>query len=132
MLDPDRLAGQAIGPARDVPGGEDALRARFEEAVDHDAAVGLEAGRLGEPEARAYADAGDDEIGLERASVAQRHPLALDAARGVAQVEDHAVALVKRLHEAAEVGTEDFLHRPFFRRDDMDLDISRAERGGHL
>src|SRR6185437_15342797 len=126
MLDADGLAGEAIGPARDVAGGEDPGRARFEEAIDRDAAVGLEPGRLGEPDTRPHADAGDDEIGLENASVAQRHSLALDAARGVAQVEDDAVLLVNRLHEAAEIRTQDFLHRPLFRRDDMDLDISRA------
>ena len=37
--------------------------------------------------------------------------------------------LVDRLDEAAELGPENFLHRPLFRRDDMDLDVARAQRG---
>ncbi len=37
--------------------------------------------------------------------------------------------LVNRAHEAAEVRAQNFLHRMLFRRDDMDLDVARAERG---
>ena len=44
-------------------------------------------------------------------------------------MKNDAMLLVKRLHEAAEIGTQDFLHRPLFRRDDMDLDVARAQRG---
>ena len=59
-----------IRPARDVAGGEDSWRARFEKRVDDDAAIDLQASRLGEAEPRAHAEAGDDEIGLEDASAA--------------------------------------------------------------
>ena len=71
---------------------------------------------------------GDDEIGLQDASAVERHPLALEAARRFAPVENDAMLLVERLHEAAELEPQDLLHRPLFRRDDMDFDIARAQR----
>ncbi len=63
------------------------------------------------------------------ASALERHAFAFHAARRLAQMKDDAVFLVERLHEAAELGPQNFLHRPFFRRDDMDLDVARAQRG---
>ena len=63
------------------------------------------------------------------ASACERHSLALEAARRLAQMEDDAVLLVDRAHEAAELGPQNFLHRMLFRRDDMDLDVARAQRG---
>ena len=63
------------------------------------------------------------------ASAFERHAFAVHAARRLAQMEDDAVLLVERLHEAAELRPQNFLHRPFFRRDDMDLDVARAQRG---
>ena len=50
-----------MSPAAKIP-----WRARFEKRVDDNSAVDLEAGGLGKAEARAHAEAGDDEIGLER------------------------------------------------------------------
>ena len=42
-------------------------------------------------------------------------------------MKDDAVLFVQRAHEIAHVGPEHALHRPLLRRDDMDLDISRAQ-----
>ena len=68
MLDANGLAREAIRPARDVAGGEDSGRARFEKRVDDKSAVDLEASRLCEAQARTHAEPGDDEIGLKDAS----------------------------------------------------------------
>ena len=43
-------------------------------------------------------------------------------------MKDDAVLLVERAHEIAELGAENALQRPRFRRDDMDLDAARAQR----
>src|SRR6185437_16420870 len=48
MLDTDRFAAPCIWPARDVAGGEDVGRARFEQLVHYDAAIHRQSGRLGD------------------------------------------------------------------------------------
>ncbi len=65
MFDPDRLAAVRVRPAGDVASGEDARRGRLEIGVDHDAAIHPEAGRFGNPDARAHAKARHDEVGLD-------------------------------------------------------------------
>src|SRR6185295_19334488 len=72
VLDADALAAVRIGPARDVAGGVEAGRAGLEVFVDREALVGGEAGRLGQRQRRAHADADDDEVGGERRAAAQR------------------------------------------------------------
>ncbi len=125
MASPVRRSGQrAMSPAAKIPG---ALVSR--NASTSKPAVDLEASRFCKAEARTHAEPGDDEIGLERASAFQRHAFAFHAARRLAQMEDDAMVLVDRLNEAAEVRPQDLFHRPFFRRDDMDLDVARAQRG---
>ena len=65
MASPVSRSGQrAMSPAAKIPA------ARFEKGVDGDAAVNLQASRLGEAETRAHAEAGDNEIGLENGSAA--------------------------------------------------------------
>ena len=100
--------------------------------VDDDAAIEREAGLLGERQARPHADADDDEIGLERAAALQRDALAVDRRDGVLEMEDDAVLLVQRAHEVAELRPEDALQRPLLGRDDMDLELARAQRGRDL
>ena len=68
MLDADGLAAQRIRPARDVAGGENSRRIRFETGVDDDAPIDPEACPLGELDARAHAETGHDQIGLKDAS----------------------------------------------------------------
>ena len=122
-----RLAAVRIGPARNVAGREDPGRARFEIGVHDDAAINGEPGLFGELDPRAHADAGDHEIGLERAAALELHLLAVDGARRVLEVENDAVLLVQRAHEVAHLRTEDALHRPFVRRHHMDFDVAGAQ-----
>ena len=119
------FAGMRIGPARDVAGGKDAGDAGFEIGIDGDAAIDRKAGLLGQRQPRPHADADHDQIGLERAAALERRALAVDRGDGVAEMEDDAVLLMQRADEVAHRGSEHALHRPLFRRDDMDLD-SRA------
>ena len=65
MLDANGFTREAIRPARDVAGGENSRRARFEKGVDGDAAVDPEASGFCKAEARTHAEPGDDEIGFE-------------------------------------------------------------------
>ena len=48
--------------------------------VHDDAAIDREAGLFGERQARPHADAGDDEVGVERAAALERDALAVDRA----------------------------------------------------
>ena len=59
MLDADGLASVPIRPTRDVSGGENSRRARFEKGVDDKAAVNSEASGFRKAEPRAYAKAGE-------------------------------------------------------------------------
>src|SRR5438094_786395 len=82
--------------------------------------------------ARPHADANDDQIGLERAAAFQCHALAVDGAHRVLEMEDDAVFAMEGAHEVAYLGAEDAFHRPFLRRDHMDVDAARAQGGGNL
>ena len=128
MLDANSLAGVRVRPARYVAGREDPRRARFEIGVHDDAAINLEAGCFGELEARADAHPRHNEIGLDDASACEPYSFALKAAGRFPQMEDDAVLLVKRLHKAAQVGTQNSLHRPFFGRDNVNFNVPRAQR----
>ena len=97
MFDANGLAAQAIGPARDVAGGEDAWRARFEIGVDDDAAIDPEARRLGELDARAHAHPRDDEIGLEDASARKFHLSTFNARSPCSEMEDDAMLLMQSI-----------------------------------
>ena len=129
MFDPDQLAAVRVRPAGDVASGEGARRGRLEVGVDHDAAIHPEAGRFGEPHARAHAEARHDEVGLDDAPVRQPDLLAVDRARGPLKMEDYAVLFMESANEIGEFGAQNALHRTLFRRDDMDLDIARPQGG---
>ena len=128
MFDADALAGVRVGPPRDVAGREDARRAGLEVLVHGDAAVDRQARLLGQADRRPHADAQDDEVGLERRAVAQRHGASVDARDGSAQMEDDAVLLVELPDEPADLRPHDALERLVLRRDDMDVDAARAQR----
>ena len=128
MLDANALAGVRIGPARDVAGGVDARRARLEQFVHDDAAIHRQARLLGELEPRPDADADDDEIGREPRAVVEHDRVALDALRFAAEMEHDALLLVQRSNERAEVVAEHALERKLLRRDDVDVDLARAQR----
>ena len=86
----------------------------------------LKAGRFRKLETRSHAKPGDNQIGLEDGPPLERYALALDPLAVFTQMEDDAVLLVNRAHEAAEVRAQNSLHRPLFRRNHMDLEIARA------
>src|SRR5258708_21899403 len=65
VLDPQILAGVAIGPPRDVAGGKDARDAGLEIFVHGHASIGLESRTLGELDSRPHADADNDEVGRQ-------------------------------------------------------------------
>ena len=114
-----------FGPTRDVAGGENARRRRFEVGVDDNSPIHLETGRFRDLDARAHAESGDDQVGLDDASIRQPDPFAVDGASGGLKMEDDAVLLMESTNEVAEFGAQNALHRALFRRHDMDLDISR-------
>ena len=76
---------------------------------------------FGERDPRAHADAGDHEIGLERAAALELHLFAVDGGRHVLEVENDAVLLVQRADEIAHLRAENPLHRPLVRRHHVDL-----------
>src|SRR5580693_8074111 len=117
-----------IRPARDVAGSVDAGRAGLEKAVNGYSAIELEAGLLGQSQAGPHADPDDHQIGLDRAAAFERGALAVDRRCGVLEMKNHAVLFMQGAHEIAELRTEDALHRPGFRRHDMNLDIAGAQR----
>ena len=59
----------------------------------------MKASALCKGKARTHAEPGDNEISVDRAAAFQRHSFAIHAARRLAQMEDDAMLLVKRLHE---------------------------------
>ena len=101
-------------------------------SVDDDAAVDRQARLLGERETRPHADADDHEIGFERAAALERDAAAVERRDGFAEMEDDAMLFVQRANEVAELRPEHALHRPRFRRHDMDLDIAGAQRRRRL
>ena len=132
VLDADRSpvcgSGQrAMSPAAKTPG---ALVSQI--LVDDDAAVDREPRLLRQRHGGPHADAHDDEVGRERLAARERDAARVDRRRGLAEVEDDAVLLVQRAHEVAERGAEDALQRPRLGRDDVHLEVARAQRRGHL
>ena len=116
-----------IGPARDIADRVDSGDAGFEKFVHGHAAVDLEAGLFRQSKARPHADADDHDIGFQHAAALERRAPAVDRGDGVAEMKDDAVLLVQRADEVAHVGSEHAFHRPLFRRDDMHLDVTRAQ-----
>ena len=96
--------------------------------IDSDAAVHRQARLFGERQARPHADADDHDIGFERAAALERGAAAVERRHGFTKMKDDAVLLVQRANEIAELRPEHALHRPRFRRHDMDLDIAGAQR----
>ena len=112
-----------MSPAAKIPG---ALVSRYSFTSTPRSIV--KPGLLGERQARPHADADDDEIGLEHAAALQRRALAVDRGHGVPEMKDDAVLLMQRADEIAHLRAQHALHRPLLRRDDMDLDLARAQR----
>ena len=56
----------------------------------------------------------------------------LDALRLASEMERDAVRFVQRLNESAEVVAEHAGERKVFGRDDVDVDVARAQRRRHL
>ncbi len=132
MLDPNVLATVRIWPPRNVAGREDPRRARFQKGVHDDTAIDAEPSLFGEPDPRSHADAGDNEIRRQRAAAAEFHRAAVDAARGVLEMEYDAILLMEGADEVAHLRTQDPLHGPFVRRHDMNFDIARAQGRGNF
>src|SRR4029077_18450615 len=127
MLHADILAAVRIGPARNVSRRKDSGRSRFQITVDDNAAINGKTGFFSKREARADANAGNNEIGVERATTLQFDSLAVDRTCGVLEVKYHAVLLVECAHEIPHLRTQDALHRAFFGRHDMDLDAAGSQ-----
>ena len=83
---------------------------------------------LGQGEPRPHADADHDDIGLDHAAALQPRALAVDRGDGVAEMEDDAMLLMQRADEIAHLRPEHALHRPLLQANDVNLDISRAQR----
>src|SRR5207245_6708195 len=122
---PNALAAVQIGPARNVSGRVDSGHARLQVVTDDHAAIDGEPGFFSKLETRPHANAGDDQIGRERAAALQRDGLAVNGAGRVLEVKDHAVLLVERAYEVAHLRTKNPLHGALLRRDDMHLDLTR-------
>lgn len=69
MLDAKPPAAIGIGPAGNVPGGENIRRAGFEILVDQDPSIHCQSGFFGEVEARPHPDANQHEIGVDLRAV---------------------------------------------------------------
>src|SRR5207237_4560118 len=127
MLNPDVLLGMRIGPARDIARSIDSGDAGFEECIHCNTAVELDAGLFGQRQARPHSDPDDHDVTLQRAAALKRRTLAVDRDDGILEMEDDAVLLMQRAHELAHFRPEYALHRPLFRRHDVDLDTTRAQ-----
>ena len=117
-----------IGPARDIARGIDAGDAGFQIGIDGDAPIDRQPRLLRQPKARAHADADHHDIGLDRAAAFQRRAFAVDRGDGVAEMKDDAMLLMQGADEVAHLRPEHALHRPLLQPDDVDLDISGAQR----
>ena len=95
-------------------------------------AVNREACPFGESNRRSHADAKDDEVGIQRCAIGQRHHPSLNATDGSSQMKHDAVLLVQSPYEASDFRPHNALQRLAFRRDDMDLDSARTQRRGDL
>src|SRR5262245_8035787 len=132
MLDANRAAAIGVGPASNVAGGEDTRRPGLEIAVNQHATVDGDARLLGELQARAHADPGDDEIGLELATAFELDALCFDGGGGVFEMKRDAMLAVKGSHEVADLRPEQALHRPRLRRHHVNFDTTGAQRSCNL
>ena len=83
---------------------------------------------LRQSKARAHADADHHDIGLDRAAAFQHRAFAVDRGDGVAEMKDDAMLLMQGADEVAHLRPQHALHRPLLQADDVDLDISGAQR----
>ena len=130
VLDSNAFAGVGIGPARDISCRKHSGHARFEVLVDSDAAVDGESRLLGErrrrgrtPMPTTIRSASSDVPPVratERPSI-ERHR--------VAEMKDDTMAFVDGADEIAKVCAQDLFHRARIRRNDVDLQSARSQRG---
>src|SRR4030095_11389395 len=71
----------------------------------------------------------NDKFGLNGLTSGERDFVAVNVPYGFAEMKDNSVRLVEAANKRADFCSEDFLHRHFVRRDDMDGDTSCTERG---
>ena len=81
VFDADRSAAVRVRPARNIACCIDAWDARLEILIDDDPIIDCEPRVFGQPDVRAHADAGDDEIGGETFSRLQYHSVFFDRRR---------------------------------------------------
>ena len=118
-----------VGPARDVARGEDPGRAGFEKGVDDDAAVHLQAGRLGERErGRTPTPATIRSASRRRRRLSVTRLPSTPRAVSPRWKTTPCCSCSARM-KSPEFRAQNSLHRLLFRRDDMDLDVARAQRG---
>jgi hypothetical protein len=95
-------------------------------APECDTAVHRQARLFGKRQTRPRADADDHHIGFERTAALERGTAAVERGDRFSEMKHDAVLFVQRANEIAELRPEHALHRPCFRRHDMDLDIAGA------
>src|SRR3990172_4077280 len=117
MVDADQLTAVRIGPASDIACSINSRHARLHEPIDHHALVDVNACRFGQLENGRYTNADNDDIGRNRRVIAQLNRAFRDARGRLAQVELHAVILVKLPHELSELSAENALEWHGFRSD---------------
>src|SRR6516164_10583371 len=122
MLDPQILAGMAIGPPRDVAGGKDTRHAGFKVFIHCDAAIDLETGALSQLDSRPHPNADDDEIGQQCRAIFELDVSAVDRRRRLLEMEYDAVFLVNRAYDIAEFASQHAFQRPALQCHDMNLD----------
>src|ERR1019366_3859700 len=132
VLDADDLAGVGVGEAGDVTDGIDIVGRGAQPAVDHDAVVDLQAGGLGQRRARPDPGAGDDEVGLDRLAIVEAELAVLIALHLAAEMEHHALRLVKAADPLANLVAEHAGQRNGLGRHNMHLQAQVSQRGRHL
>src|SRR5262245_55182644 len=90
-----RIRSPEIGwPTGNVAGRADVRRACFHVLVDAHAFVNDKSGLLSKHDARAHADADDDQVGIKRAAAFEYRALAFNCGDAVFEMEFHAVLLM--------------------------------------
>ena len=129
MFDANGFEGMRIGPARNVARGVDAGNAGFQIGVDGDAPIDRQPGLLGQSKTGPHADANHHDIGLDRGAAFQNGAYTVDRGDGVAEMEDDAMLFMQGADEVAHLRPQHAFHRPLLQADDVNLDISGAQRG---
>ena len=106
---------------------EYSLRARLEMSVDDDAPIQFDACRLSKAYPRLDAEARNNEIGGDPASVGPARISSLNPRRSRAEMEANAMLLMQGPNELSHLVAKDALHRGLVRRRDMNLDLARPE-----